>query len=86
MTGSSDGSTGGFQQNVGGIDRLARAVLAVVFLGIGALALVGGNTLLGAGGLLAGAGFGFNALTGFCGINAMLGIDTCSWDGSEEVN
>jgi len=72
----------GFERNVGGLDRLARGVLAVVFLGIGALALAGGRQLVGTGALLAGAGFGFNAVTGFCGMNAVLGVDTCSRDGA----
>lgn len=73
----------GFERNVGGVDRLARAILAVIFLGIGALSLAGGATLLGTAALLAAAGFGFNAVTGFCGVNAVLGVDTCSWDGAE---
>jgi len=70
----------GLERNVGGIDRYARAVLAVVFLGIGVLGIAGGGSALGLGALLAGAGLGFNALTGFCGVNALLGVDTCSWD------
>jgi len=66
--------------NVGGRDRLARAVLAVV-LSIAAV------RWLRAGkkgrGLLAGVGslvFGFNATTGYCGANDALGIDTASSD------
>lgn len=74
----------GFERNVGGIDRYARAVLAVVFLGIGAFALVLSRPGLGVAALIASVGLGFNALTGFCGINAMLGVDTCSWDGTTE--
>ncbi|UPV99756.1 DUF2892 domain-containing protein [Halorussus gelatinilyticus] len=65
-------------KNVGGRDRIARAVL-----GVASLALAGGAVLLGYGGigvlaLVAGAGFLFNAATRFCGVNALLGIDTCS--------
>jgi hypothetical protein len=74
----------GFERNVGGIDRYARAVLALVFLGIGAFALASSRPGLGLGALVASAGLGFNALTGFCGINAVLGVDTCSWDGASE--
>jgi len=73
----------GLERNVGGVDRFARAALAAVFLGIGVLALIEGQQLLGAAALLAGAGFGFNAVTGFCGVNAVLGVNTCSWDGAE---
>lgn len=73
----------GVERNVGGIDRYVRAVLAVVFLGIGIAGVAAGQSLLGLGGFVAGAGLGFNALTGFCGVNAVLGIDTCSWDGAE---
>jgi hypothetical protein len=74
----------GFEQNVGGIDRYARAVLAAVFLGIGVVALVFSRPVLGLGAFLASAGLGFNAVSGFCGINAMLGVDTCAWDGAKE--
>ncbi|PSP25227.1 hypothetical protein BRC61_00425 [Halobacteriales archaeon QH_10_65_19] len=69
-----------FTATVGGFDRLARAALAVVFVGIGVVALIEGRALLGTGALLAGAGFGFNAVTGFCGVNAILGVNTCSPD------
>jgi hypothetical protein len=74
----------GFERNVGGIDRYARAVLAVVFLVIGVAALVSSRPALGVGAFVASAGLGFNAITGFCGINAVLGVDTCSWDGATE--
>jgi len=74
----------GLERNVGGIDRYARAVLAVVFLAIGAFALASSRPGLGLGALVASAGLGFNAVTGFCGVNALLGVDTCSWDGASE--
>lgn len=64
------------ERNVGGRDRLARALLAVVLT-------VAAVTLLRTGkrtpGLLAGVAalsFGFNAITCFCGVNRALGIDT----------
>jgi len=69
-----------FGRNVGGIDRLARGVLAVVCLTAGGWALVAGSTLPGAVALAAGLGFGFNAVSGFCVANAVLGVDTCSRD------
>ncbi|PSP60397.1 DUF2892 domain-containing protein [Halobacteriales archaeon QH_7_66_37] len=72
-----------FQRNVGGIDRIARTILAVVFLGIGVLVFTDGRQALGAGALIAGAGLGFNAVSGFCGLNAMLGVNTCSRDSAE---
>ncbi|ACV47655.1 MULTISPECIES: YgaP family membrane protein [Halomicrobium] len=62
--------------NVGGRDRIARALLAVV-LSVAALrSLRNGKRLRG---LLAGIGalaFGFNATTKYCGLNDALGIDT----------
>ena len=72
-----------FQRNVGGIDRIARTILAVVFLGIGVLVFTDGRQALGAGVLIAGAGLGFNAVSGFCGLNAMLGVNTCTRDSAE---
>lgn len=75
----------GDSRNVGGIDRLLRAALAVVSLAVGGWALLVGNPLLAGVGLLAGAGFTFNAVTQFCVANHLLGVDTCSWDGTEET-
>ncbi|MEA5385937.1 YgaP-like transmembrane domain [Haloarculaceae archaeon H-GB11] len=62
--------------NVGGRDRLVRAVLAVVLAVVAVRALGNGNRKAG---LLAGVGalgLGFNAVTCFCGLNEALGIDT----------
>jgi tetrahydromethanopterin S-methyltransferase subunit F len=75
----------GLDRNVGGIDRLVRAVLAVVGLSVGVWGLTAGQQALGIVGLLAGVAFAFNALTQFCVANALLGVDTCSWEGPEEV-
>ncbi|MFD1641472.1 YgaP family membrane protein [Halohasta litorea] len=64
------------EQNVGGTDRLLRAVLAVVFTGLAANALRKRNypaLLVTAAGAI---GFGINAVTCFCGLNEALGIDT----------
>jgi hypothetical protein len=75
----------GDMRNVGGIDRIVRAVLAVGLLGVGAWGLFTGETTVGAVGLLAGAGLAFNAVTQFCIANHLLGVDTCSWDGAEDA-
>jgi hypothetical protein len=75
----------GEMRNVGGIDRIVRAVLAVGLLGVGAWGLFAGETAIGAISLLAGAGLAFNAVTQFCVANHLLGVDTCSWGGAEEA-
>lgn len=63
-------------RNVGGRDRQARGVIAVLagtvalwalWTGAGVLALVAGVTAVG---------LGVNAVTCFCGLNRALGIDT----------
>lgn len=64
------------QQNVGGRDRLARAVLAVLLTVVAIGAFRSGKRKTG---LLAGIGalgFGFNATTQYCGMNERLDIDT----------
>jgi hypothetical protein len=64
------------ERNVGGRDRLARGLLAVLLAGAAAWSLARGRRLPG---VLAGAGalgLGFNAVTCFCGLNELLGIDT----------
>jgi hypothetical protein len=72
-------------RNVGGYDRLARAVLAVILAAVGVWAGTAGRQLVALGAVLAAAGLVFNAVTGFCGINAALGIDTCPRDGAERT-
>lgn len=65
-------------ENVGGRDRLARALLAVVLTVAAIRALKNGKRVRG---LLAGIGalvFGFNATTKYCGANDALDIDTTS--------
>lgn len=65
-------------KNVGGTDRLLRAIGAVVLTVVAVGALKSGKR---ARGLLAGVGalgLGFNAVTCFCGLNETLGIDTTS--------
>jgi hypothetical protein len=67
-------------QNVGGRDRLVRAVLAAVLAVVAVLRLRGGDRTVGALAAVGALGFGFNAVTCFCGLNAALGIDTTSDD------
>jgi hypothetical protein len=64
------------KQNVGGRDRLARAVLAVVFSVLAVRTLKTGKYKSGLVAGLVAVGFGFNAVTCFCGLNKALGIDT----------
>jgi hypothetical protein len=67
-------------QNVGGRDRLARALLAVVCSVLALRWLRAGKR---GRGLLAGTGalvFGFNASTGYCPGNDALGVDTTAGD------
>ena len=66
------------KQNVGGQDRLLRAVLAVVLTVLAASRLRQGKYGAGLLALVTAAGFGFNATTCVCGVNERLGIDTTS--------
>lgn len=68
------------QRNVGGRDRQARATLAVVALAVAAWAVTAGRGDVATVGALAGIGLGVNAVTGVCGLNALLGVDTCGDD------
>lgn len=62
--------------NVGGRDRLTRALLAVVLTIIAVSTLRKGKRKAGLLALVGALGFGFNATTCFCGLNKTLGIDT----------
>jgi hypothetical protein len=64
------------EKNVGGLDRIGRAALAVVLTVVAVSALKQGNRSKGLVALLAALGTGFNATTGVCGMNKTLGIDT----------
>jgi hypothetical protein len=64
------------EQNVGGTDRIVRAVLAIGLTIAALAALRAGRrsvSVLAATGAIA---LGFNAVTCFCGLNQALGIDT----------
>jgi len=65
-----------FEQNVGGRDRLVRALLAVALTVVAIRALRGGKRKRALFALAGALGFGFNATTCFCGLNETLGVDT----------
>jgi len=62
--------------NVGGRDRIARAVLAVAFAAVTLQALRSGRRTRGLFAAVLSAGFALNTVTCFCTVNRMLGIDT----------
>lgn len=64
------------ERNVGGADRLARALLAVVLTVVAVRTLRSGRRSAALLALLGALGAGFNATTCFCGLNAALGRDT----------
>jgi hypothetical protein len=64
------------EKNVGGRDRLARAVLTVVLTLLAVRSLRSGKQTTGILAVLGALAFGFNATTCFCGLNKTLGIDT----------
>lgn len=62
--------------NVGGTDRLVRALLAIALSIIALRSLRSGRRSTGLLALVGALGLGFNATTCFCGLNEALGIDT----------
>jgi len=64
------------EQNVGGTDRIVRAVLAVALTVAALLALRAGRRSVGVLAATGAIALGFNAVTCFCGLNEALGIDT----------
>ena len=62
--------------NVGGTDRLLRALGAVLLSISAVVALKRGARSKGLLAAVGALGLGFNATTCFCGLNAALGIDT----------
>ncbi len=65
-------------KNVGGRDRLVRGVLGITLLAVAFAAFVTNRQTAALVAGLAGLGLSVNAATQFCGLNALLGIDTCS--------
>ena len=68
----------GFTKNVGGLDRVVRAILGTGLLVVTLRSLTGGRRSTALVAAVSAAGLLFNAMTQFCGLNAALGIDTCS--------
>lgn len=66
------------EKNVGGRDRLVRALLAVALTVVAVSTLKKGKRKTGLLALVGAVGFGFNTTTCFCGLNQTLGIDTTS--------
>ena len=65
-------------KNVGGLDRVVWAVLGIGLLIVTLRSLTGDRHLTALVAVVGAAGLLFNATTQFCGLNAALGIDTCS--------
>jgi len=65
-------------QNVGGLDRRLRGGAGVVLAVVAVVLLVEQRGTLAAVTFAASGGLLFNAVTGVCGVNALLGVDTCS--------
>jgi len=63
-------------RNVGGRDRLARALLAALLTVAAIRSLRQGRRTVGTLASIGALGFGINAVTCFCGLNRALGIDT----------
>jgi len=66
------------ESNVGGRDRLVRALLAAFLTVVAISTLKKGKRKTGLLALIGAVGFGFNTTTCFCGLNKTLGIDTTS--------
>jgi hypothetical protein len=64
------------ESNVGGRDRLVRALLAAVLSVVVVGKLRSGSRTVGLLAVVGALGFGFNATTRFCGMNEALGVDT----------
>ena len=64
------------EKNMGGRDRLVRALLAAVLTVVAVNTLRSGRRTTALLALVGALGFGFNVTTCFCGLNKMLGIDT----------
>jgi hypothetical protein len=63
-------------RNVGGTDRIVRAVLAVALTVTALVALRAGRRSVATLATVGAIGLGLNAVTCFCGLNKALGIDT----------
>lgn len=66
-----------FERNVGGRDRIARAILGVGLLVVAHRAFLLSRRTTAIAAILASSGLLFNAVSGRCGLNKLLGINTC---------
>ena len=66
-----------FERNVGGLDRIVRGVLGTALLVVALGALLADRRSAGAASAVGSAALLFNFTTGRCGLNKLLGIDTC---------
>lgn len=64
------------ERNVGGRDRLFRALLAIVLAVVAARAIRGGRRKTALLAVVGSVGFGINAAICFCSLNRVLDIDT----------
>lgn len=71
------------QRNVGGADRLVRGALGVGALAAGVAAVAANYRRTGVLILVVATGLLFNAAFQFCGLNALLGVNTCRVDPGE---
>lgn len=67
-----------FEKNVGGLDRIARGIVGVGLLVVAIGALLTDRRSTAVATALGGMALLFNFTTGRCGLNKLLGIDTCS--------
>lgn len=66
------------RKNVGGRDRIARAIVALALFAA-SLAGMRRRRYLLAGTCWTASGMAlFNVVSGYCGVNALLGVDTCA--------
>ncbi|EMA53201.1 MULTISPECIES: YgaP family membrane protein [Halococcus] len=66
-----------FERNVGGLDRIARGVLGACLVAVAFGAFRAGRRSTAVAVALGSAGLLFNFATARCGLNKLLGIDTC---------
>lgn len=66
------------KRNVGRTDRIVRAVVGVGLLAASVAATLAGRPTVATLAVLGSTGLLFNAAVGWCGVNALLGVDTCS--------
>jgi hypothetical protein len=64
------------ETNVGGRDRLARALLAVLLTTVAVGTIGSGTHNIGLLALAGALGLGVNRVTGFCGLHEAFGVDT----------